>query len=799
MGPDSNTIPNENKREETRKKTTLLWNELTDPREWKLGAKTYAERLNLEDGGNDDDTNSNLKDKYRAAKKSIVAAATPLTGVSAIDRKHAMAVLKDKLWRLLNCSFEKVVLKTVYLDYLPQEDDTPDAEKLHWPELQIQSQHRARCLRSISHPRTLWNTGKTALETVTPQMLYELLCEIQKDDSGFTREDRKNIIVSLGSKYPQASVKELNEDIDALGLGIEYKAPEGDMFKPKDEDEDDKQNCRFLNYRKKGKPDIDEMFITDVRRVWEFLFEAVFGSVDDQEKFIPATLSPWVEINVRHYLRECIEYNIGGNEYLSPDKMDDENASKFVEKHQALEVEFRRWLEIIDDVARKFQRKLLLKLPFRGDLLFFIKNILDVRKKQGKKNKGAKNKFGIQGITLINAFKAVVSEAPETIGQFSSAWYGRTDAWGDAADKKWKYQMSGELLAGPRNEILAALFKEFPKEMEDMELHIGGGIMTDNEITLLRKIGGRDNCVQIGTWGLLNYDIEDLINRKTASKETDTHDLDLDINKSRDCSPSLLKLSGKSIDAFPDSTRAPNTEKGITHRFAFLLNSKCKKCLYCNCSKTYYCDSFLTRNGEKQPPFMDPRNCTGCGLCIQCCPNGAIHLFKPEHFICLIGENTDVTWKAHNQLMDAQLPHFVYTRKQLSDIIGKYLRASQADSEIKAEIARLQKADGEQYELTWHLWKNACRIEKEQTRNLSVENCPVMLVTSTSNENACLLHSSVSTEQPIESICSFNELMGACNSYWKDKTEKSLVTLPECLQDIIREVNHRLGADETQK
>ncbi|MBR4612562.1 MAG: hypothetical protein IKO40_07590 [Kiritimatiellae bacterium] len=754
--------------------STLLWHE-HGIGSWKLiPNETLKERVKRELPGFGE---KRLQEKSED-KAHVVAAATPLTGVSAIGREHAIVVLKDKLRRLLDGPFDKVVLKTVYLDYLPLENDGIDEEKLFWPELQIQSQHRARCLRSVSHPRTLWNTGKTALETVTPQMLNELLVEIQ-NDSRFTENDKKNIIVSLGSKYPQSSVEELNGDVGALGLSDEYKGTKG---------EGDKFNYNFHIYRTPDDYEIGERFSADVNRVWDFLFEAVFGSGNGQNTSpagkpfrIDQKYFPWVEINVRHYLRECVAFHLGGNEYLSPEAID----AHFGRHYRDLESEFRIWLQIVDSVARKYHKKLLLKLPFRGDLLFFIRLILEVRKECPMESET--KDYGIQGISLINAFKAAVSEPPDTVPKYSPAWYGRTTAWNDAKDKTWKYQMSGELLAGPRNEILAAIFKEFPDEMKNMELHIGGGVMTNNEIKFLKKLHpdkndvDRTNYVQIGTWGLLDLDLQAFINAKYGG--VNTTEKELNHFNSKDCGiikgPSNKSNSGSETGHDSENSPLPQSDdtKKIEYRFAFVLKNQCKGCM--SCSKTFYCDSFLSRveaskellNTERKgTPLMDPRNCTGCGLCVQCCTNGAIQLFKPEHFVCLIGEDAKVAWKAHKMLTDAQIPHFVYTRKQLSDIVGK-------------------KALGTMN--LYELWKSACIIEKNNTNNLSVEKCPVVAVKETSGSFQYDFYSA-DGEHLVENG-KLEELNENCCSCWEN--EKIPEKIPACFHEILQEVGKRMGKE----
>ena len=193
----------------------------------------------------------------RSEKKnpSFIAAATPFTGTSVIGGNNAVSSLCEKITALLKGPFDKVILKTTYLDSMDQ------WENAWWPSVHIQSHMRSRCLYPDSGTPTLWNSGKTAMETLPPRQLNDLLKSLvaRGNDTG-------RVVVSLGSKFPK-------------GKGM----------------------ARVFH------DNIQE----SLRIIWQRLFDDVFDNVA-YDSF------PTVEINVRHFLREIVHYHLGGDEYLTP-------------------------------------------------------------------------------------------------------------------------------------------------------------------------------------------------------------------------------------------------------------------------------------------------------------------------------------------------------------------------------------------------------------------------------------------------------------------------------------------------
>lgn len=665
---------------------------------------------------------------------TLVAAATPLTGCSAIGKERAIDLMVDKVAALLNGPFDQVVLKTVYLDSFDQWDN------LHWPTLQAQSHHRTRCLRSIAHPRTLWNTGITALESFTPEMMHDFLQTFASKD----KAKRKRTIVSLGSKYPQWDLNERiqkrNEEGSAANDGVKDKKLE------------------IKHYRAHAYvfPGCIADLGKDLKEIWSTLFKEVFSDeLKGEDQY------PIVEINVRHYLRECVAFHLGGHEYLSPAKIDPDrtkNELDFTGCYQSLDLEFNTWLEVLDEVARNFGKKLLLKLPFRGDLLHFIRLIRDyVKVHEGT---------AISGITLINAFKSGAVEPDQGV-TYSPAWYGRLDAWRDAAGRKWTYQMSGELLAASRNELLGEVLNLV--KSSGLDAHISGGIVDaegirycspvvvahpekcigctlckedhrDNKTTKVckndaitiernkppvvidsRKCIACGECVgrcrmgvivrppvQIGTWALMDLNLGESkwlscanvppsigngrpmvtgcqkcntcyvqCQSKAFLKGGNGNAARIDIGKCVECKECLRMCPHGAITLGIDKVKTMNHaddeastyhDKRINPRIAFCLHELCNGCG--KCSRTFYCDTFMDRRGLDLPPVMDSRNCTGCGLCVQTCPRGAIQLFAPKHVVVLIGtgENLSV-W--HRRLMAYEIPHLVFRQEEIVEYYSK--------------------------------------------------------------------------------------------------------------------------------
>ena len=81
---------------------------------------------------------------------------------------------------------------------------------------------------------------------------------------------------------------------------------------------------------------------------------------------------------------------------------------------------------------------------------------------------------------------------------------------------------------------------------------------------------------------------------------------------------------------------ASNLSKRISPRFINFYPNKCFECGLCR--QSYYCDTFLNRDSLTGAPILDPRNCTGCGLCVQICNREALQLVKSHELVVFISD-----------------------------------------------------------------------------------------------------------------------------------------------------------------
>lgn len=592
-------------------------------------------------------------------KNCFWAAATPLTGTTVIGEDQAIAALKDKINQLLNGPFGGVVLKTAYLDRPAQWDHTC------WPGLHIQSHVRTRCLYPLADSPTLWNTGRTALETLPPRLLNRFLREFAPElkasapsDQQAHRNGTHRLIVSLGSKFHPATLPFTQFSADL-----------------------------------------------DLQAIWETLFDQVFDGICRKDY-------PLVEINARHFLREIISRWLGGDEYLSPASLNEISHADMTRFYE----EYRKWLQVIHRVAVARQKQLILKFPFRSDTLALIREAVALRKwhlaQSGPAN--SKRDYGVRGITLINALKTPVPVAGiDDPPPHTPAWYASHSAWGDASGKQWKYQMSGAQLSTGRNQLLAGMVqKDIPEALKDLGivLFFSGGVMSPADLRFLQQHfkglngDGLDYGIQIGSWALLHGNLkaenwfkaeapprvrQRLLLDKASCRssccknkeslcpehniiETADHKLILDDPTRckvcqaypclKGCNSSSLRLTVPPFDrpdmdhrtSEPSRPRDNHKEKRITPRICLVDMRRCTACG--TCMQTFYCDAFLNRDNTLTPPHHDPRHCAGCGLCAQLCPSGALRLYRPNELFILL---TD-TPEPHHILQQRGIPHICY-------------------------------------------------------------------------------------------------------------------------------------------
>jgi Pyruvate/2-oxoacid:ferredoxin oxidoreductase delta subunit/predicted house-cleaning NTP pyrophosphatase (Maf/HAM1 superfamily) len=373
-----------------------------------------------------------------------------------------------------------------------------ESDGIEWPEDHIQRHHRTRVFTPSYNKNQLWNTGKTKLEAFPPKMLNTFLETVKTQK----KEWKNKIIISLGVKPDKGKDKEM------LIVNAEQRTWE---------------------------------------EKWDSVFFKVFGSSNGKKT---DNFYPLAEINVRHFLRPLLKHELLGDEYLSPI---DENK---IENYKKVFLKFETVLKALNVIGIKYQKKLILKFPFRSDIIPFLKC---VQKQTNKK------KYGIKGVTLINAAK---SPYPH---QFDK----KLTATGDSIKIP---QMSGELLAWLRNYILCKLEEINFK----LPVSVSGGVaITADDIVFLRQ-QKLVNSIQLGT--LILKDIRKLKKIKNNSADF------LKVKSS-------LKLDPRIIHFLKDNC------------------SKCGKCY-----NSYYCDAYLNRGVEGgEYPFIDIIACTGCGLCVQHC------------------------------------------------------------------------------------------------------------------------------------------------------------------------------------
>jgi len=500
------------------------------------------------------------------------AAATPLTGITVVGEDNAVNALSEKVLALLNGAFGGVVLKTTYLNEARQ------WEGVHWPALQCQSHMRSRCLYPNTGTKTLWNTGRTALEMLPPTQLNRLLRQ-------------------LADRLPDATHRVI------VSLGSTFHAP-GEL--------------------KRGYADL---LRHEYESIWSSLFEAVFAATDN--------LYPLVEINARHFLRELVKCYLGGDEYLNPTRLS-ENIPPDVE---AFWTDYSIWLEALHCVACKYMKQLILKMPHRSDSLALIRYAVSLRRLHKLRN--TDSNYGVRAITLVNTLKtpapaAEMGNAPKC----SPKWYSDAMSWGDAAEKTGKYQMSGAMVAPYRNQLLNGLLAE-PAELGDLGLMISGGIMDKQDVKSIDSLFNSSPMppVQIGTWGILGG-----VNYSTATLGSALG------WPGSEKSEEQIREHKEPMAIGRDSFMALHSE-AIEPRIIFVHDAACKPCG--RCRRTHYCDAFLDRTREHLAPLLEPRNCTGCGLCAQLCPEGALQLYRPAELLVLVDDKNE----RHNLLQSLGVPH----------------------------------------------------------------------------------------------------------------------------------------------
>lgn len=676
----------------------------------------------------------------REFKNPFFAAATPLTGTTVVGEEEALAAMTEKVDALLNGPFGAVILKTAYLDYDGQWDN------VRWPAIQMQSHMRTRCLFPPSGTSTIWNTGRTAMEMFPPRLLNRFLRELLAARSVSGASHR--VIVSLGSKFA------LPRDWSRANPVVA---------------------CSTL----KG--------------VWSRLFQDVFGSAENR---IDEAEFPMIEVNARHTLREMVERQGRGDEYLSPLELDGDA----FDLQDPILGDFLQWLQVIHEVAVTNKKQLIIKLPHRSDVFAFIKCVMWVRRIHLDSAPPEARPFGVRALTLINTIKSpvwpVVARHP-----YRQSWYASPTSWGDAANKLTKYQMAGALLSAHRGQVLAPLL-ERRDQLGDLEILIGGGV-TDHTVMdrCLQDIdsplgadgtAGRRGAVQIGTWALLDMRLDISSWKQAANPDSngDTEDpatfqivgcrscgscsleaapdhadyidrpvgmegkrrvrlrpkptLTVEQIRSRlqDCMLRAVRLQRIQVQGLK-SSKIPATNE-IRPRFAWLDRTRCRACG--SCSRTFYCDAFLDRRHQGLLPVFEPRHCTGCGLCAQICPHSALHLYEPSEYLVMVSHSRE----SDSYLTAIGIPHaFIHPVDDLARIhLSERLRQTLGDltaeePELPAGLVSnlpMESLLKERIEKNAHALGSGTRKLYVDDRKTLLESAdPCFTRDSPRNEDACAL------------------------------------------------------------
>jgi len=526
-------------------------------------------------------------------KSDLWLAATPLTMVTIPGDD-------DDIFNLLKTKLDTFFdigfgAAVLKTTYIEANDDN-----IEWSKDHAQRHHRTRVYTSRIKGQ-LWNTGKTALEAFPPKMLNNFLKYIIREKPEWKNE----IIVSLGSK----TIKKEEEDHINLKL-----------------------------WREKLRD----------------LFEIVFSDLNVKS-------FPLVEFNVRHFLRPLLNMYLDGDEYSSP-------IIRFIEKdggfnwdnvanYHRMFSDFRKLLIILDQTGRKYQKKIILKFPYRSDIISFLMSAQEINKEVRNVNGADNDNYGISGVTLINTYK---SPYPHSIKDVPYA----------EGDEIKMPQMSGIFLAWIRNYLLFKL-----KEIKGFTLPIsvsgGVGTTTDDIHYLRKQFGDNGNVksIQFGTSILTNITDFLIVPKK---KNTD---------KDKGSPFTLLNI---------------NKDSKLSSRIIYLHKYKCRTCG--KCYNSFYCDAFLNRGTKNELPLIDVTACTGCGLCVQNCKHGALELKPSEDCVvlcCPFSESRSLI------LREKGIPHIPLEVKD-SVFIDNYIlekdlkvleKATNAEknSEIAA-IARAKKA-----------------------------------------------------------------------------------------------------------
>jgi predicted house-cleaning NTP pyrophosphatase (Maf/HAM1 superfamily)/Pyruvate/2-oxoacid:ferredoxin oxidoreductase delta subunit len=531
-------------------------------------------------------------------KNQYFAAATPLTGMTAVGEKTAIDSMVKKAAALLKGPFGAIVLKTSYLDFVGQ------WKKVHWPSIQIQSHMRSRCMYPPTGMATLWNTGRTAMEMFPPDMLNALLTKLsllfEKDEGKYI--GTHCIIISLGSKFSIPS--------STAGTPIALPA---------------------------------------LRNIWDTLFKMVFKDLDG--------LFPLIEINARHFLREIIRDYSTGDEYLA--RTNDQVLQAFkdwltllhrvaVKWKKKLIIKLPHRSDIMDYIRFVADLRYLARREEYGIRALTLVNALKTPVPHTEWDRPYTAGF----YSDPDAWEDALDRSGKY--QMSGALLApyRMQLLTPLLDMQEKLGDIEILLTGGivDHASISSLLENKP--IRGVQIGTWGLLSTDIEKkSWITQNEPRQAAIQTNT---SDWQVEGCKGKcLSCSVESTGFDFITKVSQQpiqlkKDLQVPLVQLKALGnvckIRALKLSRPTPNTPKGkqargISPRFAFLNQKKCHGCGACR--QTYYCDAILNRPGTGLPPVLEPRNCSGCGLCAQVCAYEALQLYRPSEVLVLVSASEE--------------------------------------------------------------------------------------------------------------------------------------------------------------
>lgn len=478
----------------------------------------------------------------------LFLAATPVTAVSGYDVNSDLTLSKIYLNKLLNLyetgTIGGIILKTVYLDEInidTKKNPINLAEKIKSPlTIRELSMTRAFTAENDEEIKEIYNTGKTARENIMPN--------------------------------------ELSKFLDKILLGLK-----------------DGVNGKIEGYTFSTDEFLDSIILSigshkDSPEVWDELFRILFGERGEKNKRFN-----FIEVNVRHVMRriskdcskkeginELKPYVFGVDEYfISPDLS---NYTGFWKR-------FEEWVEHIQLLGQKYEKYLMLKLPYRSDLNMLV---YIIRKSVHKLNLINKydniKRYGITSISAINTIKS-----PYPIDDLIQN--------GVKPDLHKLPQISGVGLSRLRDITLYTLKNicgEYSKNLDSdgLDISASGGIMTEADIDQCIALGAK--TVQLSTLYLTKGKVSWKPKKQTEGRESHFY-----VNSMK-----IGMIPRRKVKFYPE---------------------RCSGCG--KCTDTYYCDAIVNKFNKGQiegnylvqnSPIIYDKFCTGCGLCTSVCKHNAL-------------------------------------------------------------------------------------------------------------------------------------------------------------------------------